>query len=111
VSVPRRVPRNRRGIAWSPDGKVNYVVPLDPGIAEIVEALRARGVETCESCQGGTGHAFAEPTVCFYGDRAEGLRALGTCVHLHLPVNELRRVWQIIDGEPSGPTWALTFRL
>jgi hypothetical protein len=26
-----------------------------------------------------------------------------------LPVTELRRVWPILDGEPTGPWWELTF--
>ncbi len=49
---------------------------LDPGIAPFVEALRAAGIETFESCQGGEGHAAVEPIVRFYGDRSEGFRAL-----------------------------------
>lgn len=83
---------------------------LDAGISEIVCALRANGVETFESCQGGEGHTYAEPTVRFYGDRSEGLRALAAALRMELPVIDLRRVWPVIDGEPTGPWWELTFR-
>jgi hypothetical protein len=82
--------------------------PLDAGIAGAVLALRDAGVETFESCEGGVGHAYAEPTVRFHGNRAEGLRALAAAMNAGLPVVELRRVWTVNDGEPTGPWWELT---
>jgi hypothetical protein len=85
------------------------IVGLDPGIAPIVDALRARGVPTYESCQGGEGHAFPEPTVRFHGSRLEGFQALTIALQLGLPVRALRRVWRVIDGEPDGPTWEMSF--
>jgi hypothetical protein len=84
--------------------------PLDPGIADIVERLSAQNIETFESCEGGEGHTFFEPTVRFYGERSEGFRALAVALMLGMHVQELRRVWPIIDGEPTGPIWELTFR-
>lgn len=83
--------------------------PLDPGIAPFVEALRADAVETFESCEGGDGHAYPEPTVRFHGDRSEGFRALAAAQSMGLPVAALRRVWPILDDEPTGPWWELTF--
>ena len=83
--------------------------PLDPGISQAVLALRRADVETFESCEGGIGHAYPEPTVRFYGEVAEGFRALATALHAGLPVAELRRVWPVHDGEPTGPWWELTF--
>jgi hypothetical protein len=77
--------------------------PLDPGIHAAVVALRESGIETFESCEGGDGHAYGEPTIRFHGSRAEGLRALAAAMHSGLPVAELRRVWPVIDGEPTGP--------
>jgi hypothetical protein len=59
---------------------ISYDPPLDPGIAAAVVALSAAGVETFESCEGGSGHAYPEPTVRFHGDRAEGLRALAVAM-------------------------------
>ncbi len=83
--------------------------PLDPGIAAFVVALRAERVETFESCEGGEGHAYAEPTIRFHGDIAEGFRALSAATRCRLPVADLRRVWPVIDGEPTGPHWEMTF--
>ena len=83
--------------------------PLDLGIERAVHLLMDNGVETYESCQGGPGHAFPEPTVRFYGQRAEGLRALSVALMHRLPVLHLRRIWTVVDGEPTGPDWELTF--
>jgi hypothetical protein len=84
--------------------------PLDAGIIEPVRILREAGIETFESCEGGEGHAYPEPTVRFHGQRAEGFRALSIAMDNGLRVSELRRVWPINDGEPTGPWWELTFR-
>lgn len=83
---------------------------IDPGILRQVHALQAAGIDTFESCQGGDGHAFLEPTVRFHGGTAEGFRALAVATEAGLPVAALRRVWTLIDGEPTGPSWELTFR-
>ncbi len=82
---------------------------FDPAIRHIVELLRADGIETFESCQGGPGHAFSEPTVRFHGGRDEGFRALACALRNGLNVAELRRYWQVVDGEPRGPHWEMTF--
>ena len=87
-----------------------YDSPLDPGIAYVVHALVAAGIETFESCQGGDGHAYTEPTVRFHGDTSEGYRALAAALRAGLPVVDLRRTWPIVDGEPTGPWWEMTFR-
>lgn len=86
-----------------------YDSPLDAGVASYVEALVAGGIETFESCQGGQGHCYAEPTVRFHGERPEGFRALAVALHAGLPVRELRRVWPVVEGDPTGPWWELTF--
>ena len=82
---------------------------LDSGISKEVFALRESGVETFESCEGGKGHAFLEPTVRFHGNRAEGLRAFAVVLQSGLRPSELRRVWTVLDGELTGPCWELTF--
>lgn len=87
----------------------NLDSPLDPGIRQAVEVLREADVETFESCQGGQGHAYPEPTVRFHGNRAEGFRAFAAAIERQLPVYALRRIWSIVDGEPTGPYWELTF--
>ncbi len=88
---------------------VDFDPPLDPGIAAAVLALRKHGVETFESCEGGPGHAYPEPTVRFHGHTLDGLRALAAAMKEGLPVAELRQVWPIQDGEPTGPWWEITF--
>lgn len=79
------------------------------GIRQYVEILHNAGIETFESCEGGNGHSFPEPTVRFFGDNSEGYRALAIAIQHALPVNSLRRVWSIINNEPTGPNWELTF--
>ena len=83
---------------------------FDPGIARAVGILQAAGVETFESCEGGSGHAFPEPTIRFYGTPAAGPRAIAVCMDHDLPVLALRRVWYIENNELTGPNWELTFR-
>jgi hypothetical protein len=83
--------------------------PLDDGIREIVLTLLQNGVETFESCEGGRGHSFSEPTVRFEGDSSEGLRALSVALAHGLPVAELRRCWGVIEGLIHGPWWVMTF--
>ena len=93
-------------------GKIpNPGYPLDAGIKQIVHTLCENGVETYESCEGGKGHAFPEPTVRFHGGRAEGFKALAVAMQHGLKVSELRRVWPVLDGEPTGPCWEMTFLL
>jgi|ERR1039458_8146538 hypothetical protein len=75
---------------------------LDPAIRETVRILRENGIETTESCDGTRGHCYAEPTVCFAGTYEAGFRALAIAYAHGLKVHELRRCWQITDGEPVG---------
>jgi hypothetical protein len=84
---------------------------LDRGILPIVKILVENGVETFESCEGGEGHAFYEPTVRFHGGHAEGFRALAVALQHGLRVCELRRYYSVEDGEPVGPHWEMTFLL
>lgn len=82
---------------------------LDPGIKPAVRILMQAGIETFESCEGGAGHAFREPTVRFHGHREDGFRALAVVLQSGFTVVALRRTWDIIDGEPTGPHWEMTF--
>lgn len=83
---------------------------LDTGIAVFVERLNDEyNVETFESCEGGVGHSYPEPTVAFHGGNSEGFRVLAAALQIGLPVAELRRVWRVEDGEPVGPRWQMTF--
>jgi hypothetical protein len=89
--------------------ELQFDSPLDEGIREIVITLIAHGVETCESCQGGEGHAYPEPTVRFEGALSEGLRAVSVAIAYGFPVFRLRRTWAINDGMLHGPWWEMTF--
>lgn len=87
----------------------DFEPPLDPGIAGAVLLLLANDVETFESCQGGAGHAYPQPTVRFEGGPHEGFRVLSLLMLYALPISDLRRVWYMQDGEPVGPIWEITF--
>lgn len=102
-------PKGKNLPRWSTPDPECYEPPLDPGIAEAVRVLREAGIETYESCQGGAGHAYPVPTVRFHGNHAEGFKAFAAARACGLPVSELRRTWQVNDGEPDGPTWEMTF--
>lgn len=82
---------------------------LDDGIARAVTVLMCAGIETFESCEGGPGHAYPQPTVRFHGEQGEGFRAVAAALDAGLALRELRRVWPVLDGEPTGPWWELTF--
>jgi hypothetical protein len=82
---------------------------IDEGIKSEVEILYSNWIETYESCQGGKGHSFPEPTIRFHGDISEGFRALDVALKHGLHVHDIRRVWSIHDKEPDGPFWEMTF--
>lgn len=105
--IGRRV-KTRRGV--SRDVAPIDVDALDPGVRDFVAVLRAEGVDTFESCEGGPGHAYGEPTVRFHGNAFEGYRVFAIAMNHGLPVAELRRVHQVLDGQLEGPWWELTFR-
>jgi len=86
-----------------------WLPELDRGIAPYVDALREAGVETFESCEGGDGHAYPQPTVRFGGGPGEGFRALAVALEHVFPVRAVRRYWVVRDGEPHGPDWEMTF--
>ena len=83
---------------------------LDGGIRRAVELLQGEGVETFESCEGGRGHAYPEPTIRFHGTPEAGWHALAVCVAHRLPIASLGRIWVVLDGnEPTGPYWEIRF--
>ena len=80
----------------------NGRVKLDAGIRKAVERLQECGIETFESCEGGSGHSYPEPTVRFHGTPEAGWRAIGVCLAYGLPILSLRRVWYVLDAnEPN----------
>lgn len=89
--------------------KNKFSPPLDKGIEKYVLILIENGIETYESCQGGQGHSYPEPTIRFNGEYSDGFKALAIAIQHGLPINCLRRIWYMQDGEPIGPVWEMTF--
>jgi len=85
-------------------------MPLDAGIADAVHILREFGIETIESCEGGAGHPFHEPTIRVAGGPGEGFRAYGVAVRAGLRPKSIARVWTVDDGELTGPVWDIVFK-
>ena len=92
-----------------PEYAREFEMPLDRWISFAVKVLNDGGIETYESCQGGSGHAFLEPTVRFHGTRGDGFRAFAVAVTHGLPVLTLRRFWSVTDEELTGPSWEMVF--
>ncbi len=82
---------------------------IDQGIRPVVSAFLKQGIRTTESCEGGEGHSFPEPTVRFAGLYGDGFKALGIAIDHGFPIANLRRSWTFLDGELSGPEWEMTF--
>jgi hypothetical protein len=87
------------------------VTGCDLGIAGWVNLLRFHGIETCQSCQGGEGHSYPEPTIDFHGDAHEGWYAasiaLRTGTFEGLRPWRLSRTWHLSTGEPTDLVWQL----
>ncbi len=79
----------------------------DPAIRDALRILLDAGIETFESCEGGPGHALPEPTIRFHGNMVEGFRAYASARTSGLQILQLRRVYDVIDGELSGPWWEI----
>lgn len=80
---------------------------LDIGIQSPVIILNTHGVDTFESCQGGPGHAFVEPTIRFHGGLGEGMRAFGILSQHGYKCGKVAMYWNVIDGVLHGPYWEI----
>lgn len=89
--------------------KFEFEPPLDSGIRLAVEILCGGGIETFESCEGGDGHSYTEPTIRFHGDKSEGFKALALALQNNLPIAAIKRTWVVNNGEPTGPVWEIVF--
>lgn len=92
---------------WAPASYKN----LDVGIRFAVKVLHAAGIETCQSCQGGKGHSYKEPTVEIIAgsDDALGFAALHALRQYGLPVAEVSLVWPVMGSLPFEKNWRVTF--
>lgn len=82
---------------------------LDPGIRRAVLVLRSAGIETFESCEGGAGHAYTEPTVRFHGGTWVGYRAFAVAMEHGLPVLAVRFAYSNYNGHLGPPCWEIVF--
>jgi hypothetical protein len=89
--------------------KISPADPVDLGIVRGVQILKDTHFATLQSCQGGEGHAFPEPTILFQATRAGAFHALSVLMTYELPVTELGQVWRMEDGVPTGPAWVVKF--
>jgi len=89
--------------------EIDPLVPIDPGIVLAVKILKDAGISTIESCEGGDGHAYREPTVKFAGERATGWAAVARLMTFGLPVRCVGQMWTFQEGHPTGPNWHVTF--
>jgi hypothetical protein len=70
----------------SKNGEKAFYSSLDKGIAFYVRILRDSGIETFESCEGGKGHSYPEPTIRFFGGQGQGFKALCVAQEHALPI-------------------------
>lgn len=84
-------------------------LPLDAGIRRAVLVLRRAGIETFESCEGGPGHAFCEPTIKFHGNAWAGYKAFAVAMENGLPAARIQQVWHEVDAQLAGPWWEIVF--
>ena len=82
---------------------------LDRWMRYAVLVLHRGGIQTYESCQGGRGHAFPEPTIRFEGTQEDAFRAARIARANGLPAHHLRRFWRLNDEGAELPAWELTF--
>lgn len=82
---------------------------IDSGIVFAVRVLRAAGIDTFASCQGGEGHGHNEPVVLFHGARHDALRALAAALEHGLPVQAVRDVWPVYGDDLGAPYWEMVF--
>lgn len=97
---------------------------VDPGIQKAVIILNMFNIMTLQSCEGHkdvdgdnpnlflneSKHIYCEPTVDFDGTINDGFKVFALMREHGLDVSSFRREWRIIDGEPTGPIWSMTFR-
>ena len=103
----------------TPPGAIvrSFVLPeevyqiMDPGIRFAVRVLHAKGgIETCQSCQGGPGHSYVQPSIDIIagGQDSTGFAALAALADYGINVDEILLVWNIQNGLPYEKLWRVT---
>lgn len=101
---PPPLPSMRRDIAA-------VLLGCDLGIRDAVAALNAAGLPTCQSCEGGDGHAYKRPTVDVLAETAlpdDGAAILRAALRAGLPVRDVGLSWTVRDGQAVEPVWRVT---
>ena len=88
---------------------LDQVKGLDPGIELFVNILRELGIDTIQSCEGGPGHSYSQPTIDFCGAKYEGFIAYAYAMNCRFPVKDISRVWHSREDGLDGPIWRMTF--
>jgi hypothetical protein len=89
--------------------EIDPLFPIDLGIVRAVKILRDAGIATIESCEGGEGHSYPEPTIKFAGGREVGWAAISALMTFALPIRRLGQMWTFQESAPTGPHWFVTF--
>lgn len=93
-------------------------IGIDAGIFGAVKILNLHGFKTFESCEGGEGHCYSEPTIRFFGNEFDLIRAYEICQEYGLNVYEAKRVYIKEDvyennitehALPFGRAWGKPF--
>jgi hypothetical protein len=95
--------------AWALENFGHGSELMDPGIIRVVRLLQEAGVETCQSCQGGEGHAYEWPAVDV---THEPWKALDVANGYGIPVSRIAHTWNIDPdrGEPYDASfWRIAF--
>lgn len=95
-------------VMWAPEEYEG----IDAGVRFAVKVLHAAGIKTGQSCQGGAGHSYPEPTVDLMTDGADdalGFAALAALRAYGLPVSSAALMWNVVGSRPDGPLWRISF--
>jgi hypothetical protein len=91
-----------------------WYAQIDRGVRFAVRVLHAAGgMETCQSCEGGAGHAYSEPSIDLVaegGHDATGFRALAALTAYGLDVHDVAIIWTCQHGLPYQRIWRVTLR-
>jgi hypothetical protein len=88
--------------AWA---DVDYEA-LDVGIRFAVRVLHAAGISTCQSCQGGEGHAYVYPSIDMTEARA--FEAMAVLERYGIRVRDVSSIWRVEGGVPGEHIWRIT---
>jgi hypothetical protein len=97
---------------WKPGVREKWLLTLDEGIRYYVDVLEKEGIETCQSCQGGPGHCYEQPTVDFYAHNVGAIYKVASIATTYgLPWCDIYLAWSNQDHLMNGPSGRIVFRI